>query len=377
MNKLTNIHKIAVLRATNLGDFIAALPALDALRDAYPDAEIVYLGKPFHKALLESRPSPVDRVIVVPVSHGVREEPSMPHLVEDQAELDAFFRRMQAEHFDLGIQMHGGGKNSNPFVKRLGAPFNIGTKTPDAIAPDRWIPYLLQQNEFFRWVELVRLVGATTHDLEPRFPVTAEDIAEVERVFPMLTTPFVVLHPGASDVRRRWQPERFAQVGDALASVGFQVVITGIESERDVVERVLHWMAYPAVNACGKLSITALTGLLASAALVVSNDTGTMHLANAVGTPNVAIFWCFNAPIWTHLGRTIHRPLISWMLTCPICGGDLTHLEASDEACQHETCYVNEVSADQVVTAAFDLLAYVEQFGETAPTTNGKLGAPG
>ncbi len=72
-DQVPNIGKIAVLRASALGDFIFALPALEALRVAYPQAEIVLLAKKWHADFLANRPGPVDRVVVVPISKGVNE----------------------------------------------------------------------------------------------------------------------------------------------------------------------------------------------------------------------------------------------------------------------------------------------------------------
>jgi len=69
------VQKIAVLRANALGDFIVTLPGLEALRQGYPGAEIVLLGSDLHRRLLHERPSPVDRVIVVPPTRGVRNGP--------------------------------------------------------------------------------------------------------------------------------------------------------------------------------------------------------------------------------------------------------------------------------------------------------------
>ena len=107
---LPNIHKIAVLRASSgLGDHIAAYPALWALRSAYPEAEIVYLGNSWQKRFIDSRPGPIDRAIVVPCQSGVRDEPGC---ADNPAELDTFFANMHDERFDLAIQMHGGGRNS-------------------------------------------------------------------------------------------------------------------------------------------------------------------------------------------------------------------------------------------------------------------------
>src|SRR5438045_7033921 len=68
---MPNIHKIAVLRSNAIGDFTFALPALEALRAAYPAAEIVLLGQEWHARFLEGRPGPVDRAVVVPPYRGV------------------------------------------------------------------------------------------------------------------------------------------------------------------------------------------------------------------------------------------------------------------------------------------------------------------
>lgn len=361
--KLENVEKIAVLRAIGLGDHVFAIPALQALRETYPQAEIVYLGKPWLTPFMVERPSPVDRVVVVPVSYGVREEPGQ---VQDERELDAFFDQMQQEQFDLAIQMHGGGRNSNPFTKRLGAKFSIGTRTPDAIELDRWIPYLIEQNEFIRWLELVRLVGVEEGAYEPKITVIDKDFAEVERNLPGLNR-YAVLHPGATDPRRRWPPQYFAAVGDALAREGFQIVVTGTGFEKAVIEQVIECMTFPSTNACERLSVGGLAGLLARAAVMVSNDTGPMHVANSVGTPNVAIFWCYNFLKATHFGRSFHRPLASWVTHCPLCGASLIPPDFENGPCLHDVSLVTEITVEEVLDNTFDLLGYVKQVSTWMP----------
>lgn len=363
MDKLPDVRKIAVLRAIGLGDYLALVPALEALRHAYPDAEIVHLAKPWVKSFLEGRPGPIDRVEVVPVSHGVREEPPGSGLVEDPRALDAFFARMQAERFDLGLQMHGGGRNSNPFVLRLGARFTAGTRTPDAPELDRWIPYVLYQNEVMRQLEVARLVGAEPVTFTPRVTVIDRDREELARALPELRPPYVVLHPGATDPRRRWPPERFAAAGDWLAARGYQVVLTGVEAERDVLAAVLAGMRCPALDAGSRLSVGGLAALLAGAALVISNDTGPMHLAYAVGAPTVAIFWFGNYMNWAHFDRARYRPLFSWTTHCPLCGASIVELRPGTDGCTHDTCFVAGVSLDAVLDAAQDLLGYRARFG--------------
>jgi ADP-heptose:LPS heptosyltransferase len=356
-----NVRKIAVLKATALGDYIASTPALQALREAYPDAEITLLGRPFHRDLLEGRPGPVDRVIVIPISHGVRVEPDHPDLPEDKAELERFFTQMQGEKFDLAIQMHGGGRNSNPFVKRLGARYTVGLKTPDAPELDRWMPYQFYHSEIMRLLELVKLAGAKPRSYEPHIAVTERDLTELRRKLPQLKPPFAVLHPGASSIRRRWFPERFAKVGDALAQRGLQVVVTGVGYERDVAAEVIKQMKHPAVNACERLSLGGLIALMSHAAIAISNDTGPMHVANAVGTPNVGIFWCGNYFNWSHYNRTRHYPLMSWTTSCPLCGTDMTLMNPPTDECTHDTCFVDRITVEEVISAADELLKYAQR----------------
>lgn len=356
--KFPAVRKIACLRASRLGDFVVATPALVALRSAYPDAEICYLGTPMHDTLLANRPGPIDRVIVTPPKQGVRDVDGMP---DDPAELDDFFDAMQRERFDLTIQMHGGGQNSNPFVLRLGARFTVGLRTPDAAPLDRWMPYTFWQNEIMRLLEVVRLAGAQATTLEPTIAVTERDVAEVRQRLPEVRGPYVVFHVGAVDLRRRWPPERFARVGDLLAAEGFQVVVLGAGDEHAAVERTIAAMSYPAVNAYERLSLCGLVGLLAGASLVVSNDSGPMHVAAAVGAPVVGLYWCTNFMNWSHLVRTRFRPLVSWITRCPGCGADMTPLDKPNNGCAHAHCFVEALSVDDVVAAAFSLLAQEQQ----------------
>ena len=151
------------------------------------------------------------------------------------AALERFFAAMRAERFDLALQLHGGGRFSNPFVRRLGARVTAGSRTPDAEPLDRWLPYVYLQPEVARYLELAGLVGAPPVTLAPRLSVTAADRAEAA-VAVGDDGPLVVLHPGASDPRRRWAPQRFAAVGDALADEGATVAVTATRSERSVVD---------------------------------------------------------------------------------------------------------------------------------------------
>ncbi|GAC1370361.1 MAG: glycosyltransferase family 9 protein [Ktedonobacteraceae bacterium] len=341
------VGKIAVLRANALGDFLFTLPALEALRATYPQAEIVLLGKAWHKAFLQGRPAPIDRVVVVPRYGGVSEEPGIE---EDTEEIEHFFHAMEHEHFDLALQMQGGGRYSNVFVRRLGARLTVGSQTPDAQPLDRTMQYVYFQHEVIRHKEIVSLVGASNGIVEPRVMLIGADIDEAQRMVPEGRKPLVALHPGANDPGRRWPTAKFAQVGDALAEAGAQVVVTGTRAERALVEAVVKQMHAPAEGLAGRLSLGGLAGLLARCRVVVSNDTGPRHLAAAVGAATVSIYWCLNLVNSSPLTRARHRPITSWQLECPICGRNTLQ-----DKCEHAVSYVANVETSEVIEHALEL----------------------
>lgn len=357
--RLPQVQRIAVLRANALGDFVMTLPALDALRAAYPAAQIVLLGTPTHAELLEGRPGPVDRVEVVPPSRGVRE---VPGVEPDPAQLADFRERMRAERFDLALQLHGGGRWSNPFLLALGAGTTAGLRAVDAEPLDLWVPYVYYHHEILRLLEVVALVGAEpTAFPAPALAVTPADLAPADSALADLSGPVVVIHPGANDSRRCWPTESFAAVGDALARAGASVVITGSRAERSLGERVAAQMAEPATVRCGELGLSGLVGLLERSVLVLSNDTGPRHLAEAVGTATVSIYWCGNLINAGPLARTRHRAHLSWQLACPVCGSggmaDLYPARTGGTECRHAQSYVGDVPVAEVLPDALDLYA--------------------
>ncbi len=334
-----DVRRIAVLRANGLGDLVFALPALEALAAAYPDAELVLLARAWARDLLAGRPSPVDRVVPVGLALDGTDAPE---------DVDAVAAALRAEGFDLALQLHGGGRNTNGLMGALGARVTAGSRTPDAPPLDRALPYVYLQPEVLRYLELVGLVGAAPVTPTPRLAVTDADRAAADAVLPA-EGPVAFLHPGATDVRRRWSADRFAAVGDALAARGVGVLVNGGPAERGIVEAVLDGMTAPARPV--SLGLDAIAGVLAGCDVVVSNDSGPLHLAAAVGAPTVGLYWGPNIvgspPAW----RGRHRPLAAFDLRCPVCG-----TENLRGRCEHRVSFVDPIRVDEVVAAAEDLL---------------------
>lgn len=356
MKNISNPRKIAVLRANALGDYIFVLPALQALREKFPEAEMVLLGKTWHKEYLEGRPGPVDRVIVVPPYPGIGEQENYE---PDPEQLNAFYEEMKREQFDIAFQLHGGGGNSNPFLLKLGAKFTVGLKTPFAAPLDISVPYVYYFSEVLRYLEVVAKVGAKTTEIEPVASLMEEDLQEARSVIGYPEKPIAVIHPGASDLRRRWPGENFAQIADDLAAKGYMVYVTGVPSEQEVVEKVMQNVRSKeqVINLCNKLKLSGMTGLLSLAELLISNDTGPLHLARALKTPTVGIYWFGNLITGLPMSTSYNRSLLSGILHCPLCGLASANFGKNDHGnCKHETSFVAEVSVDAVMESINELI---------------------
>jgi ADP-heptose:LPS heptosyltransferase len=344
------VRKLAVLRANAIGDYLVSLPAIQALRAAYPAAEVVLLGSGWHASFLAGRPGPVDRCVPVPPTAGVRDDqpPSPPAMV------DLFVARMRAERFDLAVQLQGGGRHSNPFVRRLGARVTAGSQAADAPPLDRTVPYTGDQHEIHRFLEVAALVGATPVTLVPRLAVTAADRAEAAAALAPDDRPLVVLHPGANDSRRRWPVERLAVVGSELARKGARLAVVGTAAEQQLADQLLGTLEGEAADLAGRLGLGGLAGLLEQATLLVGNDSGPRHLAAAVGTATVAVYWGVSLGSYGPLYRARHRTPTSWRLHCPVCGANGLKQDCRSS---HHASFVADVTVDEVLAEALDLLA--------------------
>jgi ADP-heptose:LPS heptosyltransferase len=354
--RLDEVRRIAVLRPNAVGDFVFALPALHALKHCYPEAEIVLLGKDWHAGFLRGRPGPVDRVAVLPPVPGVG---APVDAAGDERAIDRFIEAMRGERFDIALQMFGAGHYSNPFLLRLGARVSAGARADGAPMLDRWTPYCEPNNRRLALLEVAGLVGAWPGSLPlPELVVTDADRLEADcALAPMppmqsiASKRLAVLQPGATDPRRCWPAQRFAALGDRLAQAGMRVAVNGSAAEAALVQAVAGSMRHPAIALAGTLSLGGLCGLLEHAALVVSNDTGPLHLALALGVPSVGIFWLTNLVEGMPLRQSGLRVALSLRTCCPVCGQDNIVTR-----CAHDESFVADVSLEQVEQLALSLL---------------------
>jgi ADP-heptose:LPS heptosyltransferase len=299
-------QRVVVLRALKLGDLLCAVPAFRALRMAWPNSEIILLGLPWAQTFVERYRDYLD---------GFRAFPGFPGLPEREPEIagiPAFLRHMQAERFDLAIQLHGSGPFVNPLIVLLGARRSAGFYLPGDYCPDAelFCPWPQRGREVQRLLRLVEFLGLPTQGEHLDFPLYAEDFRALEALEgaeELRAGEYVCLHPGASVAERRWPVEWFAAVGAALARHGLRLVLTGGEGEKPLTTALARALDAPVLDLAGRTDFGSLAALLIRARLLVCNDTGVSHIADALDVPSIVLSTGDNPERWGPADRRLHR----------------------------------------------------------------------
>jgi ADP-heptose:LPS heptosyltransferase len=280
-------RRLAILRALQLGDLLCAVPALRALRRAFPATEITLIGLPWAQAFATRFAHLVDRFV---------EFPGYPGLPEREADLEAwpaFLQAARACDYDVALQLHGRGDITNGIVAAVGARLTAGfhargTPNPD---PLRYVAWPENGHEIHRLLALIDHLAIPRAGVDLEFPILPEDDAHAARLrgaFVLERGAYAIVHPGARLQSRRWPPHRFAAVAAALAAQGLRTAVTGSREELALTAQVAR--AVPgAVDLGGRTQLGTLAALVRDARVVVCNDTGISHVAAAVRTPSVVV----------------------------------------------------------------------------------------
>jgi len=342
----TEPGSVAVVRLrTGLGDLLCGVPGLRALRARLPHAQIALVTFAEMAPVVTRQRPYVDELVAFPGHPGIPERPPR------EAEVGRFFATMRTRRFDLAIQAYGARAAANEVTERLGARRTAGFFTPGAWSADlaTHIPYPRHVHEVRRHLRLMEHLGAAPQGERLEFPITPGDVAAAAslRAHTALDeAPYALLHPGATSPSRRWPPDRFAAVGDALASAGVRVGVTGTAAERPVTAAVRAAMRAPAADLTGRSDLGAFAALVRDAALLVSNDTGSAHLAAAVGTPSVVVFLSGDPLRWAAPDARRHR---------------VARAQVECNPCEHLPCPIDHrcatrLTADRVAAEALDVL---------------------
>ncbi len=275
--------RILVVRLSSLGDVVHAVPAVAGLRRTFPEARIDWLVDERYRDLVQLVAG-VDRPIGVP---RTRRLARLPRLV----------RALRATRYDVALDLQGLLKSAL-LARSAGARRLIGFgRAHLRERPARWLysetpglghpVHVIERN-----LALVACLGVSPRPFE--FPIADAPSAAVERTRAALGAdgagPFALINPGAAWASKRWPPARFGAIARGLRSTrGLRSVVLWGPGERALAERVAA-AAGGAAALAPPTTLGSLVALARAAAVVVSGDTGPLHVAAAVGTPTVGIY---------------------------------------------------------------------------------------
>ncbi len=287
-------QNILVIDFGQLGDVVLSLPALRAIRGRFPDARItVALGKPGAEVVTLSGYANatlvVDRV-------ALRDGPKLVSL----GRILKLLKKVRQEKFDFVIDLHSLSE-TNLLGFLSGAPKRLYSRRPGRsldflgnfeprppVEEDHRARHLID-----RYLDVLIPLGVTNADRQPQLLTLAADNATVDKLLKKekadVGTPLIGLFPGAGHPSRRWPLERFAELAEYLIRKdGVRPIVFAGPEERSLLTHIRQLFP-PATIILDRLTIPQLAAAQARLAVLVSNDTGPMHIAAAVGTPVVLL----------------------------------------------------------------------------------------
>lgn len=333
--------RILVTRTDRIGDVVLSSPVFSAIRARYPEAHIAAMVLNSNRDLVEGNPY-LDEVILYDKKGA------------QFTRLDTlrFALSLRKKRFDIVVNLHA--TNRVHLVsyfaripKRIGYRKRLGFLLTDAIRDQKWKGERHESDYNF---DLLRLIDVPRPDemkpylpLEERHKDALKSRLAEEGI--QLKKPYVAIHPSASCPSRVWHAERYAQVADELTRKWKTdvVLIAGGGSDRVFTDRVKSFMHAKPVNLAGKLSLGMLAWLLKDARVLISNDSGPVHMAAALDVPVVAIFGRslpgLSPRRWKPLGRRslfIHK--------------DVGCIECAAHRCNLGFLCLNEVTVEDVLS---------------------------
>lgn len=349
MNRISAAESASVrrvlVRAVNwIGDAVMATPALGVIREQFPKAEITLLAVPLVAQLLHPHPW-VDRVIVFDRSGEHKG-------IAGRLRLAGQVRRGR---FDLAVVL------PNSFESALipwlaGVPRRLG-KSSDGrslILTDRYSPPpdAPRVHEVEYYLGLLCHFGISGKSSQPLLVVTDDEREWALRLLEsqgIRRGDFVLgINPGATyGSAKRWYPERFADAARQVArETGARIVVFGGPGETDIAGRIQEELGGECLNVAGRTDVRGLMGLISCCSLFITNDSGPMHIAAALGVPLVAIF-----------GSTDHATTSPYTERAVIVRKDFECAPCKLRECPSDHRCMTAVTADDVARAALSLIS--------------------
>ena len=334
------IHKILIVRTDRMGDVLLNIPAIRALKQTF-NSSVTVLVNPALKDLLLGIPE-IDQVLPF-------DEERWNENIFARVNL---LRQIRQIRFDLAVVLNPA-KRFHILTYLAGIPKRLGYTRKWGFLLTHKIEdrkFLGQKHEVEYNLDLVRSIGADTKDKNISLQIKAEDkqfVGDLLARYAIKDKDLIIaINPHSANPAKCWPKEQFARVADELyLRLSAKVAIIGTTEERESAIRLISFTKYPPINLCGKLTLTQLAAFVYRCALLISNDSGPVHIAAACLRPTVAIFGR-NIPgvspkRWGAWGKghiSLHKD--------PGCNPCLDRNCANDFKC------LTSINAEEVITAA-------------------------
>ncbi len=289
------MQRILVVKPCCLGDVLMATPALRALNERYPRAEIDVLTTEWSAVALQGNPR-ITRILRYP------DRPKF-------AMIASLARRLRHEEYDLGISLDRS-PVANALLALSGIPERAGIDNKGrGVGLTRRVVPEPRQHETELYLAVLATLDVPAQGVEPEYFPGEAARERAQELLPRSDGPVVVIHPGGAInpgsvmVSKRWPATSFGELASLLGhKLGASVILVGSSSDRPVVETTKDFADLPLLDLCDKLSFQELGAVCAEADLYIGNDSGISHLAGAVGTPTVTIFGPTSPYLYRPLG---------------------------------------------------------------------------
>ena len=300
--------RILVIRLDLIGDLVLSLTVVRALKRTYPEAEIDLLALPASAKVAKYDPNLSE---IIPYDPNIWRRPKALLQPEKWRETISVLRRLRAQHYDLAISVYArwaallamlSGARRRVGYGPEGFPGFMTDSVPGGV-PGRWRHWapLDNKHEVDYCLELARVAGATLTpgDRIPRLYVDKRTHLEVEELLrqegvqsTLPGKPLIICHINSNNGQsKRWPIPYWARLIDRLVrQEGAHVVLTGATIDLPQIEAVTKRMRERAINLAGRTSLTQLAALLQRADLLISGDSGPLHMGVACGTPIIGIY---------------------------------------------------------------------------------------
>jgi len=294
-------RRILIVKLSAIGDVVQTLPMVEALKSYYPQARIDWLVEEEASDLLIDYPA-LGKVIISRRKSWQKRLFRKGEFWNTLREIGKFIRDFRNLEYDWVIDNHGIFK-SGLWVAWSRGRRKIGFQASPGIADEgnyfftneRYKPLNIETHALDRYLDLITQLGVPVNKPTLDFPVPVDSRKKAENLLQwhgFSSHPLVAIHPIAKWATKQWPCGNFARLADGLAERGASVIFTGSPEDRKPVQEIFRWIKTPqkVLNLVGQTSLRELAGLFSLSDLVLTTDTGPMHLAAAVKASLIALF---------------------------------------------------------------------------------------